>query len=312
MGRRSRRDADYFPFFVKEGRTLTVLQQNHGLAGIGFFTNLMRMLTAKPGHYISIKDRSDRLYLFARLGIDEISGLEMLQTTVETGKIHRLLIETYEVIYCPDLVDSLSELYSHRTVKPFTVDEIISTLETGVSTVDNAMASGFPTTSNAKGEESRGENRRVKKSERPSQRSHTVPDLQFPDPDSEDAPFANPPGNGYDSRFGLARDAWNATGLGDERRLLINCAEVIPIKAVLDMYSDEEILTAVENYQTALPSIEKSYQYQSFVGFLLKGVHNHHKKPGAIPPAIPNPHCPECKTEMTAAGNYCDSCGWHP
>lgn len=183
MGRRSRRDADYFPFFVKEGRTLTVLQQNHGLAGIGFFTNLMRMLAAKPGHYISIKDRSDRLYLFARLGIDEITGLEMLKTTVETGKIHRILIETYEVIYCPDLVDSLSELYSHRTVKPFTIDEIISTLEMGVSTVDNAMASGFPPTSNAKGEESR---------EKKTREQDVTP---FPEPDV--VPFADPPTNGY-------------------------------------------------------------------------------------------------------------------
>lgn len=125
MGRPSRKDADYFPFYVKDGRTLTVLQQAYGLAGIGFFTNLMRILTQTPDHFINISDEADRIFFFAHIGTDEVTGAEMLKTIQKTKKIHRKLWEEYQIIYCPDLVDSLSWLYEKRKTRPPSAEEIL-------------------------------------------------------------------------------------------------------------------------------------------------------------------------------------------
>ena len=50
MARPERHDAEYFPFYVKDGRTLFILENKFGCAGTGFFTNIMRLLTATPDH----------------------------------------------------------------------------------------------------------------------------------------------------------------------------------------------------------------------------------------------------------------------
>ena len=84
MGRPERHDADYFPFYVKDGKTLFILESKYGLQGIGFFTNLMRFLTRQTDHHICIKDESDRLYFFAQIRCPEEIGMDMINLMVKT------------------------------------------------------------------------------------------------------------------------------------------------------------------------------------------------------------------------------------
>jgi len=129
MPRRERFDADYFPFYAKDGRTLTVLQHKHGLAGIGFFTNLMRALTLTPRHYIELDMEADRLYFFAKIGCDDIEGIRMVETMVNTGKLHRDLWKDHHVVFSPDLCESLTELYRKRQASPPNAEDIMQIVE---------------------------------------------------------------------------------------------------------------------------------------------------------------------------------------
>lgn len=124
MARPERHDADYFPFYAKNGRTLFILQDHYGLAGIGFFTNLMRLLTTTPDHHISIADEADRLYVFSQIGCTEEEGSAMLELMCKTGKIDRGLYETKQVIFSKDLLESLSDAYRKRLNSPITAEEI--------------------------------------------------------------------------------------------------------------------------------------------------------------------------------------------
>ena len=124
MGRKQRYDADYFPFFVKEGRTLTVIQKLYGLEGMGFFTNIMRMLTRTPYHHVQVKGEADELYFWTTIGTSKDRGEEMLKTLIITGKIDRELWENYRVIVSADLMDSLQPMYDKRTNPMMTIDEI--------------------------------------------------------------------------------------------------------------------------------------------------------------------------------------------
>ncbi len=125
MARPKKYTADYFPFLVKDGRTLVALQARHGLEGIGFFTNLMRLLTATPEHHLCLASEADKVYVLARIGCSEERSLEIIETLVMTHKIHRDLWETASVIYCPDLVESLSVLYARRKMDPVTSENLI-------------------------------------------------------------------------------------------------------------------------------------------------------------------------------------------
>ena len=122
MARPTRYDADYFPFYAKDGKTLGILSNLYGLAGIGFFTNVMRLLTTTPEHHLRLAHDIDRLYIFSKIGCDTETGERMAETMVSTGKLHDRLWHEAHVIYSQDLVDSLASLYSKRKIVPVTGD----------------------------------------------------------------------------------------------------------------------------------------------------------------------------------------------
>lgn len=152
MARPERHDADYFPFFVKDGKTLYILESKYGLQGIGFFTNLMRFLTRQPDHYVCVSEESDRLYFFAQLHSPIDIGMDMLSTMAKTGKIDAALWNENMVIVSKDLLKSLEPLYLKRKNKIPNIDDIrviyagnlvndgIEDEETIVNGVDNTQS----------------------------------------------------------------------------------------------------------------------------------------------------------------------------
>jgi len=123
MARPERHDADYFPFYAKNGKTLFILQSHYGLSGIGFFTNLMRLLTVTPDHHLSIADEADRLYFFSQIGCTEEEGVAMLELMSKTGKIDKKLFDV-GIIFSNDLLESLHDAYRNRTNNAITAEEI--------------------------------------------------------------------------------------------------------------------------------------------------------------------------------------------
>ena len=117
---------DFFPFFVKDGRTLFILESKYGCKGTGFFTNVLRFLCLTPDHHycISAVRNSDAMYFFSKLHCDEEAGIDMLNIMAETGKINKNLWLQKKIIYCEDLVNSLVEAYRRRENKPLTIDQI--------------------------------------------------------------------------------------------------------------------------------------------------------------------------------------------
>lgn len=157
MARPAREDADWFPFYAKDGRTLTILQHRFGLAGIGFFTNLMRLLTQTPRHHVQISDEADAVYTFSRLGCEPDEAEAMIATMVMTGKLDRRLWDGAHVLYSSALVDSLAGLYEKRDTTPPSAEELyreyigvsgektmVSGSETGVSGEKTPSQQGFP------------------------------------------------------------------------------------------------------------------------------------------------------------------------
>ena len=63
-GRKEKHTVDYFPFYVKDGRTLFILESKYGCKGTGFFTNVLRFLCLTPDHHICISraGNADRLF----------------------------------------------------------------------------------------------------------------------------------------------------------------------------------------------------------------------------------------------------------
>jgi len=125
MARPEKHTADYFPFYVKDGKTLFILESKYGCKGTGFFTNVLRFLCDNPDHHYSIKEESDRLFFFSKTRCDEESGMDMLNIMAKTGKILSSWWVSSAVIYSPDLINSLKDAYRSRRNTLLTHDEIM-------------------------------------------------------------------------------------------------------------------------------------------------------------------------------------------
>ena len=124
MGRSQRKDVDYFPFYIKEGRTLFVLESKYRCKGTGFFTNLMRFLARTPDHHFQMKTKSDKLYFFASVKCDEEPGMDMIKMMVETEKLDPVLWAEEMVLASQDFLESIQDAYRKRKTACITISEI--------------------------------------------------------------------------------------------------------------------------------------------------------------------------------------------
>ena len=123
MGRHSKKDVEYFPFYAKDGRTLHILEGKYACKGTGFFTNVFRFLCGRPDHHFSIEDECDRMWFFSETKCDEEAGMDMLNIMAITGKIDKELWKN-KIIASQDFLDSVSGAYKNRINEITTLSKI--------------------------------------------------------------------------------------------------------------------------------------------------------------------------------------------
>ena len=125
MGRPERHDVDYFPFFVKSGKTLDFLELKYGPEGTGYFTNILRFLSQTPDHYYCVKEETDMMVFLSRIkSSDEKKTMDIIDIMVKTGKFDKELWEKHKVLASEAFLESLEEAYKYRNNRIITIDEI--------------------------------------------------------------------------------------------------------------------------------------------------------------------------------------------
>ena len=124
MARSESHTVPYFPFYVKDGRTLFLLESKYQCKGTGFFTNVMRVLSNTPDHHVCLENELDRRMFFAGVKCDEESALDMITMMVITGKLDRELWDKKQVVFSEDFRLSIEDAYRKRSNKIITKSEI--------------------------------------------------------------------------------------------------------------------------------------------------------------------------------------------
>lgn len=115
MGRPQKQTADYFPHFVADSRTKFILEDGWGNDGYAFWFKLLELLCKSDGHYYNCAENGNKRYLMALTKVDEEKADAILEALADMGKIDRELWEQAQVIWCQNLLDNLSDMYSKRT-----------------------------------------------------------------------------------------------------------------------------------------------------------------------------------------------------
>ena len=161
MANKTKNTVEFFPFFVSDGKTLYVMQRKYGLAGVGFFTQIMRWLARIPGHYYEYNEDYDKDRLNEFIGMSESDVKAYITDMVQTGKLDAELWGERGVIYSQDFVDNLEELYKRRKAETPTREWVLEQTAAICTQYVSNMSEGAPQyVEQTRVEESIGEERR--------------------------------------------------------------------------------------------------------------------------------------------------------
>lgn len=117
MGRPTKETVDYYPHFVKGGRTIFILESKYGNDGYAFWFKLLEILGDAEGHYYDCSVPNNWAYLLAKTRCSEDTAKDIINTLLTLGKIDSELWENKQVIWCQHFVDNLSSVYKRRNIE---------------------------------------------------------------------------------------------------------------------------------------------------------------------------------------------------
>ena len=146
MARLQKDVVNYFPHDANAcvGDTLTVLQSRFGNDGYAFWFKLLEKLASTEGHYLDCRNSTKWQLLLAKMGVDEITSVEIMNLLVEMQAIDKELWES-KLIWCQKLVDNVADVYKNRRreipQKPITTKgNLIPTNSKPITTDDNTQS----------------------------------------------------------------------------------------------------------------------------------------------------------------------------
>ena len=112
-GRPEKYTISYFPHYVRESKTLFILENKFGAEGYMFWFKLLELLCNSKGLYYACNDNSNFDYLCAKTSVSKEKAGHILNTLAKLNKIDKELWEK-KIIWCQDLVDNVSDVFKRR------------------------------------------------------------------------------------------------------------------------------------------------------------------------------------------------------
>lgn len=114
MARPERKDIDYFPFYVQEGKKMFYIQMQHGNDGFTTVVKLLMELGKAENHYLELASEEDKLYLADVCSISTDKLIEILNDLAKVNKIDSKLWSEKQVIVDLIFLESIQDAYLRR------------------------------------------------------------------------------------------------------------------------------------------------------------------------------------------------------
>lgn len=114
MARPSKGTVDYFPHYIKSGKTLFVLENDFGNDGYAFWFKLLEVLAGTNGMTFDYNDTANVRFLLSKSRIDENKCLKIIETLVVLGAIDKKLWESKRIIWVENLVENVKDAFKKR------------------------------------------------------------------------------------------------------------------------------------------------------------------------------------------------------
>lgn len=115
MPRPSKCVVDYFPHFVRSGKTMFTLEARFGNDGYAFWFKLLEMLGGADGHFLDLNRPDDWEFLLAKTRVSDVIADGILSMLSRLDAIDSVLWEK-RIVWSQNFVEFLSPVYKRRSV----------------------------------------------------------------------------------------------------------------------------------------------------------------------------------------------------
>ncbi len=112
-GRPEKHTVDYFPHYVKEGKTIFILESQFRNDGWAFWYKLLAILSGSENHIIDVRNTADWQFLLAKTLVNEETGIKILDLLSSLDAIDPNLWR-HKIIWVQHLVDNFTDIYKKR------------------------------------------------------------------------------------------------------------------------------------------------------------------------------------------------------
>jgi hypothetical protein len=117
MARSERHDADYFPFYCKEGNATKYIETTYGNDGFAVWIKTLRELTKAEYHYLNLSSRPRLMVFCSTCKVGEDLLLTIINDLVELGEFDADLWKNDRIIWSDKFIDSIQDAYKNRKNK---------------------------------------------------------------------------------------------------------------------------------------------------------------------------------------------------
>lgn len=112
-GRKQKNTVGYFPHYVNDSKTKSILKSKYGPEGYATWFQLLEILCKSEGHYFDCRDEWGYEWLLSEIGIEKKIFEEIMKFLARFEKIDSELWEQ-KIVWCQNLVDNLERVYQRR------------------------------------------------------------------------------------------------------------------------------------------------------------------------------------------------------
>ena len=123
MARPKKATVDYFPHFIKTGKTIYTLESKFGNDGYSFWFKLLEIIGATEHHFIDCNNPDDWEFLLAKTRLNGDIAENILNLLARLSAINTELWKE-KIIRSDNFISNLTTVYSRRNVSVLTNDEV--------------------------------------------------------------------------------------------------------------------------------------------------------------------------------------------
>jgi len=116
MARPKKQTVDYFPHIIKQGKTITILENRFGNDGYAFWFKLLEILGSTEGHCYRYENTADIEFLLAKTLVERETAENILGLLAELEAIDKKLWEK-GYIWSDNFIDNIADVYKKRSGK---------------------------------------------------------------------------------------------------------------------------------------------------------------------------------------------------